>query len=107
MEYVRSELFKIMHNILVNGQSRDLALSYIATALERNAKKSQIQVSIRYRQHLTSWYSIITQKALDEKQRNIFFENWENWETLSVSFLLLNTLLCVHAIQLLHLGWFN
>lgn len=44
MEYVRTELFKVMHNILVNGQSRDRALTYIATALERNSRKSQIQV---------------------------------------------------------------
>lgn len=46
MGYARAELFKILHTILVNGQSRDLALSYIAKALERNAKKSQIQVSL-------------------------------------------------------------
>ncbi|XP_048766609.1 ubiquitin conjugation factor E4 B-like [Ostrea edulis] len=48
MEYVRTELFKVMHNILVNGQSRDRALTYIATALERNSRKSQIQVDERY-----------------------------------------------------------
>lgn len=48
MGYARAELFKILHTILVNGQSRDLALSYIAKALERNAKKSQIQVDERY-----------------------------------------------------------
>ncbi|XP_071146873.1 ubiquitin conjugation factor E4 B-like isoform X1 [Mytilus edulis] len=48
LEFVRNELYKIMHTILVNSESRDSALSFIATALERNSKKSQIQVDERY-----------------------------------------------------------
>lgn len=40
----QNELYKILHNILVNSESRDAALSFIATALEKNSKKSQIQV---------------------------------------------------------------
>ncbi|CAG2202437.1 UBE4B [Mytilus edulis] len=43
-----NELYKIIHTILVNSESRDSALSFIATALERNSKKSQIQVDERY-----------------------------------------------------------
>ncbi|CAG2230573.1 UBE4B [Mytilus edulis] len=48
LEFVRNELYKITHTILVNSESRDSALSFIATALERNSKKSQIQVDERY-----------------------------------------------------------
>lgn len=48
LEFVRSELYKISHNILVNAESRDAVLSFIATALDRNSKKSQIQVDERY-----------------------------------------------------------
>lgn len=48
LEFVRNELYKITHNILVNSDSRDAALSFIATSLERNSKKSQIQVDERY-----------------------------------------------------------
>ena len=40
----QNELYKITHNILVNSESRDATLSFIATALDRNSKKSQIQV---------------------------------------------------------------
>ncbi|XP_033763599.1 LOW QUALITY PROTEIN: ubiquitin conjugation factor E4 B-like [Pecten maximus] len=47
MEYVRSELFKVFHNILLNSESRDAALNFMATALSRNLKKSQIQVDER------------------------------------------------------------
>ena len=48
LEFVRNELYKITHNILVNSESRDATLSFIATALDRNSKKSQIQVDERY-----------------------------------------------------------
>lgn len=47
LENVRSELFKVVHSILLNSESRDTALTFMATALRRNQKKSQIQVDER------------------------------------------------------------
>lgn len=40
---LQSELVKIFHNILVNADTREAALEYIAKVLERNAKRSQLQ----------------------------------------------------------------
>ncbi|KAK3104970.1 hypothetical protein FSP39_014399 [Pinctada imbricata] len=48
LEYVRTELHKVLHAILVNGPSRDAALNFISAALDRNSKKSQIQVDERF-----------------------------------------------------------
>ena len=33
-----------MHGLLVNSETREAAMHYIATALNRNVRKSQIQV---------------------------------------------------------------
>ncbi|XP_070562106.1 ubiquitin conjugation factor E4 B-like isoform X2 [Ptychodera flava] len=43
LETVRSELFKVLHSVLVNSDSRENGLSYIAAAINRNQKKSQMQ----------------------------------------------------------------
>ena len=40
----QEELFKIMHTILVNGETRDAAMSYLMAGVQRNQKRSQIQV---------------------------------------------------------------
>ncbi|XP_052213480.1 ubiquitin conjugation factor E4 B-like isoform X2 [Dreissena polymorpha] len=48
MQYLREELYKILHSLLVNGETRDAALTYIAAALDRNSKKSQIVVNDRH-----------------------------------------------------------
>ncbi|XP_053378562.1 ubiquitin conjugation factor E4 B-like [Mercenaria mercenaria] len=45
MQYLREELYKILHCVLVNGETREAAMTYIATALDRNSKKSQIVVN--------------------------------------------------------------
>ena len=41
---VRSELFKIIHSLLVSAGSREKTLEYIAEVLSRNQKRSRIQV---------------------------------------------------------------
>ena len=42
--FFQEELYKIIHGILVNSETREAAMHYIATVLNRNVKKSQIQV---------------------------------------------------------------
>lgn len=39
------ELFKILHNILLNGETREAALSYMAAVVNANMKKAQMQVN--------------------------------------------------------------
>lgn len=41
----QGDLFKILHNILLNGETRDLALNYMAAFVNYNVKKAQMQVS--------------------------------------------------------------
>ncbi|XP_026092647.1 ubiquitin conjugation factor E4 B-like isoform X2 [Carassius auratus] len=43
LESARGDLFKILHNILLNGETREAALSYMAALVNRNVKKAQIQ----------------------------------------------------------------
>uniref|UniRef100_A0A672M3Z9 Ubiquitin conjugation factor E4 B n=1 Tax=Sinocyclocheilus grahami TaxID=75366 RepID=A0A672M3Z9_SINGR len=43
LECARGELFKILHNILLNGETREAALSYMAALVNRNVKKAQMQ----------------------------------------------------------------
>ena len=43
--YLQTEIFKIIHSMLVSSESRDSCLSFIATALQRNHRKAQLQVS--------------------------------------------------------------
>lgn len=45
LQYLREELYKILHCVLVNAETREAAMTYISTALERNSKKSQIVVN--------------------------------------------------------------
>ncbi|WAR13927.1 UBE4B-like protein [Mya arenaria] len=51
MQYLREELYKILHAVLVNAETREAAMTYIATSLERNGKKSQIVVDPYYMFH--------------------------------------------------------
>lgn len=44
LQYLREELYKVVHGLLVNSETREAAMHYIATALNRNVRKSQIQV---------------------------------------------------------------
>ena len=43
--YLQTEVFKIIHSMLVSSESRDSCLTFIATALQRNHRKAQLQVS--------------------------------------------------------------
>uniref|UniRef100_A0AAY4C699 Ubiquitin conjugation factor E4 B n=1 Tax=Denticeps clupeoides TaxID=299321 RepID=A0AAY4C699_9TELE len=43
LECARGDLFKILHNILLNGETREAALSYMAAMVNRNVKKAQMQ----------------------------------------------------------------
>ena len=40
----QSQMFTIVHNLLVNSDTRDTTLNYISQVIERNSKRSQIQV---------------------------------------------------------------
>lgn len=43
--FFQQELFKILHSILLNGETREAALSYMASVVNANMKKAQMQVS--------------------------------------------------------------
>ncbi|XP_062871125.1 ubiquitin conjugation factor E4 B isoform X1 [Trichomycterus rosablanca] len=43
LELARGDLFKLLHNILLNGETREAALSYMAAVVNRNVKKAQMQ----------------------------------------------------------------
>ncbi|XP_077458565.1 ubiquitin conjugation factor E4 B isoform X1 [Stigmatopora argus] len=43
LESARGDLFKILHNILLNGETRDSALNYMAALVNYNVKKAQMQ----------------------------------------------------------------
>ncbi|KAL3862635.1 hypothetical protein ACJMK2_008589, partial [Sinanodonta woodiana] len=46
--FLRDEMHKIVHSLLVNGETREAALTYITTVIDRNAKRSQLQVDERF-----------------------------------------------------------
>ncbi|XP_067384083.1 ubiquitin conjugation factor E4 B isoform X3 [Channa argus] len=43
LESARGDLFKVLHNILLNGETRELALNYMAALFNYNIKKAQMQ----------------------------------------------------------------
>ncbi|XP_037540840.1 ubiquitin conjugation factor E4 B isoform X1 [Nematolebias whitei] len=43
LESARGDLFKILHNILLNGETRELALNYMSALINYNVKKAQMQ----------------------------------------------------------------
>ncbi|XP_026188022.1 ubiquitin conjugation factor E4 B isoform X2 [Mastacembelus armatus] len=43
LESARGDLFKVVHNILLNGETRELALNYMAALVNYNVKKAQMQ----------------------------------------------------------------
>ncbi|KAL9970123.1 hypothetical protein ACROYT_G022450 [Oculina patagonica] len=47
LHLVRAEIFKIMHSMLVSSESRDACLKFMATVLQRNQRKAQLQVDDR------------------------------------------------------------
>ncbi|XP_054705415.1 ubiquitin conjugation factor E4 B isoform X3 [Grus americana] len=47
LELARQELFKILHSILLNGETREAALSYMAAIVNANMKKAQMQTDDR------------------------------------------------------------
>ncbi|KAK3701373.1 hypothetical protein QZH41_008755, partial [Actinostola sp. cb2023] len=47
LEFVRTEMFKVMHSLLVSSASREACLEYIGTVLNRNVKKAQLQADDR------------------------------------------------------------
>lgn len=47
LESARGDLFKILHNILLNGETREAALNYMAAVVNRNIKKAQMQTDDR------------------------------------------------------------
>lgn len=42
---LQQELFKILHSILLNGDTREAALGYMAAVVNANMKKAQMQVN--------------------------------------------------------------
>nr|KAF6508925.1 ubiquitination factor E4B [Rousettus aegyptiacus] len=47
LELGRQELFKILHSILLNGETREAALGYMAAVVNANTKKAQMQTDDR------------------------------------------------------------
>ncbi|KAM7083775.1 ubiquitin conjugation factor E4 B isoform 1-T1 [Ciconia maguari] len=47
LELARQELFKILHSILLNGETREAALNYMAAIVNANMKKAQMQTDDR------------------------------------------------------------
>uniref|UniRef100_A0A8C3DXC2 Ubiquitin conjugation factor E4 B n=1 Tax=Corvus moneduloides TaxID=1196302 RepID=A0A8C3DXC2_CORMO len=47
LELARQELFKILHSILLNGETREAALGYMAAVVNANLKKAQMQTDDR------------------------------------------------------------
>ncbi|XP_038188392.1 ubiquitin conjugation factor E4 B isoform X2 [Arvicola amphibius] len=47
LELGRQELFKILHSVLLNGETREAALSYMAAIVNANMKKAQMQADDR------------------------------------------------------------
>ncbi|XP_078413931.1 ubiquitin conjugation factor E4 B isoform X2 [Cetorhinus maximus] len=47
LESARTDLFKVLHNILLNGETRESALNYMAAVVNRNLKKAQMQTDDR------------------------------------------------------------
>ncbi|NWW39146.1 UBE4B factor, partial [Panurus biarmicus] len=47
LELARQELFKILHSILLNGDTREAALAYMAAVVNANMKKAQMQTDDR------------------------------------------------------------
>ncbi|KAM8926937.1 ubiquitin conjugation factor E4 B [Pelodytes ibericus] len=47
LESARQELFKILHSILLNGETRETALNYMAALVIGNMKKAQMQTDDR------------------------------------------------------------
>ncbi|XP_068453629.1 ubiquitin conjugation factor E4 B isoform X1 [Clinocottus analis] len=43
LESARGDLFKVLHNILLNGETREPALNYMAALVNYNVKKAQMQ----------------------------------------------------------------
>lgn len=43
--FLQTEVFKIIHSMLVSTDSRDSCLTFMATVLQRNHRKAQLQVS--------------------------------------------------------------
>lgn len=39
-------MFKVLHNILLNSETRELALNYMAALVNYNVKKAQMQVKL-------------------------------------------------------------
>ncbi|XP_042551573.1 ubiquitin conjugation factor E4 B isoform X2 [Dipodomys spectabilis] len=47
LELGRQELFKILHSVLLNGETREAALGYMAAVVNANIKKAQMQTDDR------------------------------------------------------------
>ncbi|NXD79654.1 UBE4B factor, partial [Halcyon senegalensis] len=47
LELARQELFKILHSVLLNGETREAALNYMAAIVNANMKKAQMQTDDR------------------------------------------------------------
>ena len=42
----QEQLFKILHALLLNGETRESTMEFIAAVVNRNQKRSQLQVSV-------------------------------------------------------------
>nr|XP_033777401.1 ubiquitin conjugation factor E4 B isoform X1 [Geotrypetes seraphini] len=47
LESARQDQFKILHNVLLNGETREAALGYMAAVINANMKKAQLQTDDR------------------------------------------------------------
>ncbi len=45
--FSQGELFKILHAMLVNGETREAAMDFLGAVIERNQKRAQLQTDER------------------------------------------------------------
>lgn len=73
LEYVRKELFTIMHEVIVNAPSRQPAMDFITQVLRLNEKRAQFQVNEKlvstdgFMLNLLSVLQMLSQKVKVEK----------------------------------------
>uniref|UniRef100_A0A8C5USW4 Ubiquitin conjugation factor E4 n=1 Tax=Microcebus murinus TaxID=30608 RepID=A0A8C5USW4_MICMU len=82
LELGRQELFKILHSILLNGETREAALGYMAAVVNANVKKAQMQVGTlcHVKSHIHRFHPRIRMDG-DHKQRNATMEDVNDWLT--------------------------
>lgn len=72
--FSQGDLFKVLHNILLNGETRELALNYMAALVNFNVKKAQMQVSHKSR---STWNKKMLIKVTKQTQLVYFPERFK------------------------------